>query len=134
MKKRLFTPGPTPVPEQVMLRMAEPIIHHRNPEFAAVMERVNANLQSLFLTSGPVVTLTSSGTGGMEAVFVSLFSPGDTVISVNGGKFGERWVKMPTALGLRVAEIVVPWGESVSPDQIRQALKQYIDREMTKTG
>ncbi|MDH4071180.1 MAG: alanine--glyoxylate aminotransferase family protein, partial [Ignavibacteria bacterium] len=88
MKKRLFTPGPTPVPEQVMLRMAEPIIHHRNPEFSEVMERVDGNLQYLFQTSGPVVTLTSSGTGGMEATFVSLFSPGDTIISVNSGKFG----------------------------------------------
>ena len=75
MKKRLFTPGPTPVPEKVMLAMAEPIIHHRNPEFGEVMERVNAHLKYLFQTAQPVLTLTCSGTGGVEATFVSLFSP-----------------------------------------------------------
>lgn len=127
MKKRLFTPGPTPVPEQVMLRMAEPIIHHRNPEFTGVMQRVDENLQYLFQTSGPVVTLTSSGTGGMEATFVSLFSPGDTVIAVNSGKFGERWVKMPRALGLNVHEIHVPWGDSVEPEQVVHALADHPD-------
>ena len=88
MKKRLFTPGPTPVPESVMLRMAEPIIHHRNQEFKDLFARVNRNLKYLFQTEQPVLTLTCSGTGGMEAAFVSLFSPGETVIAVNGGKFG----------------------------------------------
>src|SRR5437867_931577 len=88
MKKRLFTPGPTPVPENVMLKMAEPIIHHRNPEFGEVMKRVNKNLKYVFQTDQPVLTLACSGTGGVEATFVSLFSPGDTITSVNGGKFG----------------------------------------------
>ena len=75
MKKRLFTPGPTPIPESVMLRMAEPIIHHRNPEFQVILTRVNRDLQYLFQTTQPVLTLTCSGTGGVEATFVSLFSP-----------------------------------------------------------
>ena len=125
MKKRLFTPGPTPVPEQVMLRMAEPIIHHRNPEFRLVMERVNRNLQYVFHTSGPVLTLPCSGTGGMEAVFVSLFSPGDTVIAVNGGKFGERWVKMPRTFGLTAVEIRTPWGKAPRQDDILAALREH---------
>ena len=116
MKKRLFTPGPTPVPENVMLRMAEPIIHHRNPEFIELFARVNANLKYLFQTKQPVLTLTCSGTGGMESTFVSLFSPGDTIISVNGGKFGERWVKMPQAFGLNVVEIKNQWGKAPQPD------------------
>ncbi len=141
MKKRLFTPGPTPIPEAILLRMAEPIIHHRNPEFGLIMERVNANLKYLFQTENPVVTLTCSGTGGVEATFVSLFSPGEKVIAVNNGKFGERWVKMPAAFGLHVAEIKVPWGQAVQPDQMLEALKQnpdakavYIVHSETSTG
>ncbi len=141
MKKRLFTPGPTPVPESVMLRMAEPIIHHRNPEFHEVFKRVNTNLKYLFQTKQPVLTLTCSGTGGVEATFVSLFSPGDSIITVNGGKFGERWVKMPRALGLNVTEIKVEWGKAVTADQIRQALKAnpgakavYLTHSETSTG
>ena len=141
MKKRLFTPGPTPVPETVMLRMAEPIIHHRNPEFGEVMKRVNRNLKYVFQTEGPVLTLTCSGTGGVEATFVSLFSPGDTVISVNGGKFGERWVKIPQVFGLKVVEIKVPWGTAVQPAQFLDALKKnpdakavYLVHSETSTG
>jgi len=141
MKKRLFTPGPTPVPEHIMLRMAEPIIHHRNPEFTEIMGRVNTNLQYLFQTGQPVLTLTCSGTGGVEATFVSLFSPGETVISVNGGKFGERWVKMPRTFGLHAVEIIVPWGKAVQPDQVVDALRQhpqtkavYLTHSETSTG
>ncbi|HAV21908.1 MAG TPA: aminotransferase [Bacteroidetes bacterium] len=127
MKKRLFTPGPTPVPENVMLKMAEPIIHHRHPEFTEILTRVNQNLQYLFQTGQPVLTLASSGTGGVESTFVSLFSPGDTLISVNGGKFGERWVKMPKALGLNVIEVKVEWGKAPTPDQILAALQAHPD-------
>ena len=75
-----------------MLKMAEPIIHHRNPEFGEIMKRVNKNLKYVFQTEQPVLTLTCSGTGGVEATFVSLFSPGDVIITVNGGKFGEPWI------------------------------------------
>jgi aspartate aminotransferase-like enzyme len=141
MKKRLFTPGPTPVPEHVMLRMAEPIIHHRNPEFIEIMSRVNTNLRYLFQTEQPVLTLTSSGTGAVEATFVSLFSPGDTIISVNGGKFGERWVKMPRAFGLNVHEIKTDWGVAPTEDQVTAALKAepnakavYLVHSETSTG
>jgi aspartate aminotransferase-like enzyme len=122
MKSRLFTPGPTPVPEEILLRMAEPLIHHRHPKFHAVMERVDAGLQYVFQSTGPVLTLSSSGTGGMEAMFVNLFSPGETVISVNQGKFGERWVQMPRTFGLHVVEITVPWGRAVDPGQVGSVL------------
>jgi aspartate aminotransferase-like enzyme len=131
VKKRLFTPGPTPVPESVMLRMAEPIIHHRHPEFNAIFTRVNENLRYLFQTQQPVLTLASSGTGGVESTFVSLFSPGDTVIAVNGGKFGERWVKMPRT----------EWGKVPTADQIVTALRAhstakavYLVHSETSTG
>jgi aspartate aminotransferase-like enzyme len=125
MKKRLFTPGPTPVPEQVMLRMAEPIIHHRNPEFRAVMERVNRNLQYVFQTASPVLSLACSGTGGMEAVFVSLFSPGETVIAVNGGKFGARWVSMPKTFGLNAVELKTEWGKPPQAEALRTLLRKH---------
>ncbi len=141
MKKRLFTPGPTPIPETVMLKMAEPIIHHRNPEFNEVLTRVNQNLKYLFQTEQPVLTLTCSGTGGVESTFVSLFSPGDKIITSNGGKFGERWVKMPKAFGLNVVEIKVEWGKAPTEDQILSALKAnpdtkavYLTHSETSTG
>lgn len=125
MKPRLFTPGPTPVPPPVTLRMAEPMIHHRSPEFREVMACVNANLQYLFQTNGPVLTLTCSGTGGMEAVIVSLFSAGDTVIAVNGGKFGERWVRMPAAFGLNAVEVKTAWGDPPTAEAIIEALRGH---------
>ncbi|HYQ87706.1 MAG TPA: alanine--glyoxylate aminotransferase family protein [Bacteroidota bacterium] len=125
MKRRLFTPGPTPVPEKVMMRMAEPIIHHRSVEFKEILTRVNENLRYLFQTSQPVLTLTCSGTGGMEAVFVSLFSPGETIISVNAGKFGERWVKMPRVFGLNVVEIKLEWGQAPEAGPILKLLKGH---------
>lgn len=141
MKKRLFTPGPTPVPETVMLKMAEPIIHHRNPEFHDILTRVHRNLKYLFQTQHPVLVLTCSGTGGVEATFVSLFSPGDTIIAVNGGKFGERWVKMPRTFGINAVEIKVPWGKSVTADQLRNTLEAhpgakavYLTHSETSTG
>ena len=141
MKKRLFTPGPTPVPESVMLKMAEPIIHHRHPEFNAIFRRVNENLKYLFQTGQPVLTLASSGTGGMESTFVSLFSPGDTVVAVNGGKFGERWVNMPRTFGLQAVEVLVEWGKAPTPEQILRSLRAhakakavYLVHSETSTG
>ncbi len=141
MKKRLFTPGPTPVPETVMLKMAEPIIHHRNPEFGEILTRVHQNLQYLFQTTQPVVVLTCSGTGGVESTFVSLFSPGDTIITANGGKFGERWVKMPKAYGLNVVELKIEWGKGATPEMIKTALAEhpeakavYVVHSETSTG
>ncbi len=124
MKQRLFTPGPTPVPESVMLRMAQPLIHHRNPEFQEIFARVNESLKYVFQTAQPVITLTSSGTGAMEAAIVNLFSPGDTVIYINGGKFGERWGKISRAYNLEAIEVKVPWGTAAQPEQIEEALKQ----------
>ncbi len=141
MKKRLFTPGPTPVPEHVMLRMAEPVIHHRSPEFRVIMARVNTNLRYLFQTGGPVLTLCCSGTGGIEATMVSLFSPGDAIIGVNGGKFGQRLVRMAGALGLKPVELRVPWGKAISAGEVREALRRhpsakavYLTHSETSTG
>jgi serine---pyruvate transaminase len=98
IKKRLYTPGPTPVPEHVMLSMAEPMIHHRHPEFQEILASVNENLNYLFQTKQGVMTLTSSGTGAMEAAVSNLLSAGDTALFVNGGKFGERWGELLTGI------------------------------------
>jgi aspartate aminotransferase-like enzyme len=127
--KYLFTPGPTPVPEQVVQRMSEPIIYHRSKEFREIFARVNGYLQTLFQTKQPVMTLTSSGTGGMEAIIVNLFSAGDKVISVNAGKFGERWSAIGKSYGLNVVEIKIPWGETVAVPQIIEALSIHPDTQ-----
>jgi len=138
---RLYTPGPTPVPDRVLKKMSEQILYHRGQEFREIFARVNENLKYLFRTGQPVLTLACSGTGGMEATFVNLFLPGDKIISVNGGKFGERWVAMPRTLGLNVAEIKLKWGEAPSKEQIVSALKEnpevkavYLTHCETSTG
>jgi aspartate aminotransferase-like enzyme len=124
MKTRLFTPGPTPVPERVALRMAQPLIHHRSEEFRSLLARVHAGLQHVFQTSSPVLPLTCSGTGTMEAAVVNLFSPGDTVLTVNGGKFGARWTDLLKMFGMTAVEITVPWGSAVTPVRIRDRLRE----------
>ncbi|ASQ91380.1 aminotransferase [Prosthecochloris sp. GSB1] len=127
MKKRLFTPGPTPVPENVMLRMAEPIIHHRNPEFREILERVHENLRYLFQTTRPAVVLSASGTGGMEAAITSCFRKGDKLITVNGGKFGERWGKLARTFTGNCVEETVEWGKAIQPERIVELLRKHPD-------
>jgi len=122
MKKRLFTPGPTPVPEEIMLKMAEPITHHRLPFFEEIFSEMNENLQFLFQTKQPVITLTSSGTGAMEASVVNLLSPGDKALAVRGGKFGARWGEICQAYGIEVLSIDIEWGKSVSPQAVGDML------------
>lgn len=127
MKKRLFTPGPTPVPEGVLLAMAQPIIHHRNPEFIEIFSRVNENLKYLFQTKQDVYTLTSSGTGAMEAAVANMLSSGEKAIFVNGGKFGERWGQICKAYGVETIEVKVEWGRAVTPEEIESQLKKHPD-------
>jgi aspartate aminotransferase-like enzyme len=127
MKKRLFTPGPTPVPENVMLRMAAPIIHHRNPEFMEILTRVHEDLKYLFRTTQPVVVLTCSGTGGMEAAVSSLFKHGDKVITVNAGKFGERWGQLVRVFTGNCIEEKVQWGTAIQPERMAELLKEHPD-------
>ncbi|MBI4665394.1 MAG: alanine--glyoxylate aminotransferase family protein [Nitrospinae bacterium] len=125
MKKRyLISPGPTPVPEEALLEMAKPIMHHRTPQFSAIFAECAAGLKEIFGTGQDVLMLASSGTGAMESAIVNLFSPGDTVLVVNAGKFGERWGKISEAYGLNVEWLNVPWGEGVSPDAVAEALER----------
>lgn len=127
IKRYLLTPGPTPVPTEVALRMAEPIIHHRTPEFSKLFAEVRARLKTLFQTAEDVLVLASSGTGVMEAAVVNLLSADDRVIVVNGGKFGERWTKICQTYGVRVEEIKVEWGEGVVVEAVRAALERFPD-------
>lgn len=123
MKNYVFTPGPVPVPNDVLVEMAKPIIHHRTAEFENIVAEVNEGLKYIFQTSQDVYTLASSGTGAMEAAVSNTLSKGDKVIVVNGGKFGERWGKISRAYGLEVNEIMVEWGKAVDPDVIKKELE-----------
>lgn len=117
---KLFTPGPTRVPEALLRKMAEPIIHHRSSAFKAELEQIQKKLRQLFKTAEPVLLLTTSGTGAMEAAVSNCFNAQDEVLVINGGKFGERWREICRVYGLKVHEIVIPWGEAVTPDQVNQ--------------
>ncbi|MDD5433825.1 MAG: alanine--glyoxylate aminotransferase family protein [Nitrospira sp.] len=141
MKKYLLAPGPTPVPPEVLLRMAYPMIHHRSPDFAPIMEEVSSGLKWLFQTANDVLIMASSGTGAMEGSVSNFLSPGDKVITVNGGKFGERWGKICKAFGVNATEIKVEWGEAVNPQIIADLLKNdpaikavYVQASETSTG
>jgi aspartate aminotransferase-like enzyme len=125
LKKYLFTPGPVSVPPEVLLEMARPIIHHRTPEFSAILDRARALMQPLFGTRQEVILLASSGTGAMEAAVTNLLAPGDHAIFVNGGKFGERWGKLLTANAMVGHEIKVEWGRAVRPEQVEEALRAH---------
>ncbi len=128
MKKRyLISPGPTPVPEDVLLEMAKPIMHHRTPQFSAVFAECAEGLKKLFKTKNPVITLASSGTGAMESSITNLFSPGETVLAVNGGKFGERWGQIANTYGLNVEWIKVEWGQPVAVDAVKEAIEKNPD-------
>jgi len=119
-----MTPGPTPVPPKALLAMAEPIIHHRTPEFMEVFKEVCDLLKYVFQTQGDVITFTSSGTGAMEAAVCNLLSPGDKAICVQGGKFGERWTELCKAYGVTPIIIDVEWGTAVDPRVIEAELKK----------
>ncbi len=124
MKKRhLLAPGPTPVLPEALAAMAKPIIYHRGPEYEALLARVREGLKFLFQTKREVLLFTSSGTGGMEAAVVNTLSPGDRVVVIRGGKFGERWGEICEAYAIRPHYIDVEWGRAVDPHLVAAALR-----------
>jgi aspartate aminotransferase-like enzyme len=127
LKRYLLAPGPTPVPPEVLLRMAHPIIHHRAPDFLPVLDSAKKGLKWLYQTENDVLILCSTGTGGMVASVNNFFSPGDRVVVINGGKFGERWTKICLAYGLNVLELKVDWGYAVKPGVVEAELKKDKD-------
>lgn len=126
-KKYLLSPGPTAVPESVLARMAEPMIHHRTPQFSVIFAEVKKDLKYVFQTEEEVLILASSGTGAMEATITNLFSKGDKVIFVNGGKFGERWGQIAGTYGLETIEIKVEWGQAVDVAAVKELLDKDAD-------
>jgi aspartate aminotransferase-like enzyme len=126
MKKyQLMAPGPTPVPSEVLLAMAQPIIHHRTPEYEALFVEVRDGLKRLVQTSQEVIPLACSGTGAMEAALVNTLSAGDTAIVVSAGKFGERWLELARAYGVEVVELKAPYGETVPAERVAEALRAH---------
>ena len=127
IKQYLLSPGPTPIPNEVALAMSETMIHHRTPQFNKVFEEARQGLKTLFGTNGDVLILASSGTGAMEAAVANLFSPGEKVLVINGGKFGERWLNIANAFGLDPIEVKVEWGQAVKVDVVEKQLKLHPD-------
>jgi aspartate aminotransferase-like enzyme len=127
VKRYLLAPGPTPVPSEVLLSMAMPIIHHRSPDFLPVLDSAKKGLQWLYQTGNDVLILCSTGTGGMVGSVSNFFNQGDKVLVINGGKFGERWTKICKSYGLNVEEITLEWGYAVSPELVEEKLKTDLD-------
>jgi aspartate aminotransferase-like enzyme len=122
LKQYLLTPGPTPVPERVMLAMARPIVHHRMPAFTAIFNEAAEGLKWIFQTRQPVLQLAGSGTLAMEAAVVNTMKRGDKALCVVGGKFGERWRNLCKAYGIELVELAVEWGRAVDPQAVKAAL------------
>lgn len=124
MKKYLLTPGPTPVPERVLLASAQPIIHHRTPEYGRALSDDIEGLKYIFQTKNDVLIFTASGTGAMEACVANLLSPQDKVLVVNTGAFGRRWVDIINSFGIKPEVIEYPWGRVAKPQDVEKKLKE----------
>jgi aspartate aminotransferase-like enzyme len=140
-KKYLFSPGPTMLPPEVLLKMAEPIMHHREPAFEKIFAEIREGLKYLFQTKNEVLVFTSSGTGAMEGAVSNILSRGDKALVIRGGKFGERWGEICKAYGIEFIPIDVEWGKAVEPESIRKALESdpairavYSQASETSTG
>ncbi len=126
-KHLMLTPGPTMVPPDVLAAGAQPLVHHRSPDYEPIFLNASEDLKYVFQTQNPVVMFASSGTGAMEATVASTLSPGDVAITVEGGKFGERWTELCKVYGISAHVLKIEWGNAVTPEQIEQALKDVPD-------
>jgi aspartate aminotransferase-like enzyme len=141
MKEYLMTAGPTPVPERVLLAMAGPVLYHRAPAFMECLKETQDGLKWLFQTKQLVLSLTGSGTAGMDAAVSNFLSRGDRALVIRGGKFGERWGKICQAYGIECTFVDVEWGKSVDPLVVKEALDDdpsiravYATASETSTG
>jgi aspartate aminotransferase-like enzyme len=141
VKRYLMTPGPTPVPPAVLAAMAEPVIHHRGPDFRRIYQECLTRLAEVCRTRSDVLLFTASGTGAFESTVVNLCSPGERVVVVSAGYFGERWVSLATSLGCEVAHVRYSWGETPSPDDLADKLRElggppvvFLTHSETSTG
>ena len=138
-KNRLFTPGPTPLLPAAQAAMASYGAHHRTAEFRALLSRVLADLKEFIGTKNDVLLLTASGTGFMEAAISNLTSPGDKVLVLTAGKFGERWISLAKAFGCAVETVTAPYGQTISPAEVRAKLTPdvrcvYVQATESSTG
>jgi len=127
MKRRLLTPGPTPVPEETLLELAKPVVYHRTPEARKLLGEVLEDLKYVYQTASAVIPLTCSGTGGLEAALVNSVTQGSKVICLSAGRFGERWRSICKAFGIEAVAVTAPYGQAVQPEQLERALAQHPD-------
>lgn len=127
MKYRLVTPGPSMVPTETLLELAKPVRHHRTSENKALMAEAISLLQQVFCTKNDVAILTSSGTGAMETAVANFVAPGDKVIVVSAGKWGERWAELCQAFQAKRILLTAEYGKVVSPDRVQQSLREHPD-------
>src|SRR4030067_1129850 len=120
---QLRIPGPTPCPPEVLQAMARPMINHRGAEFHKILTDVTAKLKQVFQTRNALYVLTGSGTGGLEAAVVNMLSPGDKVLSVSIGVFGDRFANIAQQFGAEVIPLKFEWGKAADPDAVKKALK-----------
>lgn len=126
-KPRLMTPGPAPVPEEVLLDLARPVIHHRSAEAKQVITDLAADLKEVFQTRNDVLILTSSGTGAMEAAVVNTVPRGGKAVVLNAGHFAQRWANICKAFGINVVSIDTEWGRTADPAQVETTLAEHPD-------
>jgi len=140
-KRYLLTPGPTPVPPEVLAALAEPVIHHRARDYREIYERCLARLADVYRTQNDVLMFTTSGTGAFESAVANLTSPGDRQLVLSAGNFGERWAGMAKAFGADLVHTRLNWGETPEPEDLRAALADagdvkvvYLTHSETSTG
>jgi len=139
-KRYLFTPGPTPVPPEVLAASAEPIVHHRGPDFREIYARTLRRLKDVYRTESDVLLFTASGTGAMESAVANLTAAGDRVAVVSHGSFGERWIAICERYGLDVHAIRYEWGEAPDPDEVGASVRDagadlvFCQQSDTSTG
>jgi len=124
MKRHLFTPGPTPVPPQVLAAMAEPIVHHRSPDYRPIFRSCLDRLTEVFRTAREPLLFTASGTGAMESAVANLTGPGERVVVVSAGNFGQRWVQIARAFACEVDVVEYGWGEIPAADDLAARLSE----------
>ena len=140
-KRYLMTPGPTPVPPQVLAALAEPVVHHRGPDFRTILASTLQRLRRVHRTENEVLLFTASGTAAMESTAANLLAPGDRVLVVSAGYFGERWGKIARAYGAEVERLAYEWGETPSADDLASRLAElggvkivFLTQSETSTG
>ena len=140
-KRYLLTPGPTPVPPEVLAALAEPVIHHRARDYRDIYERCLARLREVYRTEHDVLMYTASGTGAFESAVANLVTPGERHLVLSAGNFGERWAGMVQAFGADLVHVKLEWGETPEPEDLRSALAGagdvravYLTHSETSTG